>query len=400
MRKNKFLMDLSLLLYLVTAFFYFLLGNGYVWLIISIIPISLYVINAVISMDKENYGWVIFIVFLWVSAMVSVHTTLSYKYLLIIGISFLGKLIFESVYGWHLKFAGIVKCFSFIHVFFVILSYYMPTFVKGIVDKLYTGEALDAYTQLFEREAYAGITGQTSFAGFFSAIFIAFSISELLNTKKRVWSIFKIVIGFFALFLTMKRTYLVACVIAFVFVLYIHNRGNGRFYKNLLVYTIIGIIAYYVFADYSFISKLFSKSTILLESGDITNGRLYLWTETYKLWLEKPIFGHGINVLAGYYGLSTHNSYLQVLAEAGVFGFLSLITTLIFSLKTSCSIYKEILKDNLLINKEKSVFLTCIFMQVVFVIYCFSGNPLYGITFLLIDMLFISCIKSFLQRKN
>ncbi len=400
MKKNKVLIDLSMFLYLVTAFFYFLLGNGYYWLIASVIPISLYIINSVISMDKENYGWAIFIGFLWISAMVSIYTTESYKYLLVIVLSFLGKLIFESVYGWHLKFSKIVRFFVTVHVFAIILSYFSPEFIKSIVDQLYTGDALDTYTQLFENNAYAGITGQTGYAAFFASVFIAFCVSDILNTKISLWTIVKFLMGSFALLLTVKRSFIISNVIAIIFVFYIQNKGNRKFLKNLLIFTIMAALAYCFVSNTAFIEKLLSKNTALMESGDITNGRVYLWAETYKLWLEKPLFGHGINVLPGCYGISTHNSFLQILAEAGIFGFIGMVVALIISFVKSCSIYKDILKDTLLSDKEKSVFLTAIYVQIVFVIYCLCGNPMYGISFLLIDLLFVSCIKSFLRRKE
>ncbi len=399
MKKNKVLIDLSMFLYLLTGFFSFFLGNGYYWMIICLIPISLYIINAVVSMDKENYGWTLFIVFLWISAMVSIYTTVSYKYLLVIGSSFLAKLIFESVYGWHLKFSKLVRFFVTIHVAAVILSYFFPSFIKGIVEQLYTGEALDTYTMLFENNAFAGLTGQTGYAAFFTSIFLAFCVTDILSTKLSFWSIIKILSGVFALLLTVKRSFLVSNFIAVVFVFYVQNKGNKKFLRNLLIFTIVGTLAYYIFSSLSLLEPLLLKTDRLLESGDITNGREYLWTETYKLWLEKPIFGHGINVLPEYYGLATHNSYLQILAESGIFGLVSMVAAMVISLTRSCSIYKEILKDTLLTPKEKSVFLATIYVQVIFIVYCFAGNPMHGINFLLLYLLFISCIKSFLRRK-
>ncbi|MBE7020355.1 MAG: O-antigen ligase family protein [Ruminococcaceae bacterium] len=400
MRKNKVLIDLSMFLYLFLGFFSFFLGNGYYWIIICLIPISLYIINAVVSMDKENYGWVIFIGFVWISSMVSVYTSESYKYLLVIGSCFLAKLIFESVYGWHMKFSRIIRFFVWIHVLAVIASYFFPDYIRSIMDNLYTGEALDDYSQLLESNAYAGLTSQTGFAAFFISIFIAFCISDVLNTKLTLWKIIKIAIAGFALVLTVKRSFIVSNIIAILFVFYIQNKGNKKFVRNLMILVIVSCSLYYIASSLSIIDQLIAKNSNYIESGDITNGRAYLWEETYKLWLEKPIFGHGINVLPVYYGLSTHNSYLQILAEAGIFGFVSMIVAFIMSLVKSCSIYKDIVKDNLLTDKEKSVFLATIYMQVVFIVYSFAGNPMHGINFLLLYMLFISCIKSFVQRKD
>ena len=399
MKKSKVLIDLSIFLFLFTGFFGYAVINGYYWLIASVIPISLYVINAVVMMDKENYGWVVFIAFAWISAMVSVYTTASYKYLLLIGIVFLAKLIFESVYGWHLKFSKLVRFYATVHVLAIILSYFFPDFITGIVEAMYTEETFENYYALFEFNAFAGLTPQTGNAAFYASIFIAFCVTDILSEKLTIWNVFKLALGIFALLLTVKRSFVVAHVIAIMFVLYIQGRGNKKVLRSLMGFTITLVLAYYLFSNVSFVEKIVSKSAQLLESGDITNGRMYLWSETYKRWLEKPIFGHGVNVLDKFYNLSTHNSYLQILAEAGVFGAISLVVALVMSLTKSCRIYADVYKDTLLTTKEKSIFLSCVYMQVVFIVYCFSGNPMHGMNFLLMYMLFISCIKSFLRRK-
>ena len=170
MKKNMFLMDLALLLYAITAFFYFNIGNGYIMLIISIIPICLYTFGAVLQMDKENYSWVIFLLFAWISALLSSYSMEGYKFIISFIVMFLFKLIFESVYGWHNKMSKLFFFLAFVHTVFIILSIIIPEQISSFAAKIYTGETLDVYTQMFERESYTGIAGSTGFAAFFSSI--------------------------------------------------------------------------------------------------------------------------------------------------------------------------------------------------------------------------------------
>ena len=398
MKKNIFLMDLALLLYAITAFFYFNIGNGYYMLIISIAPICLYAFGAVLQMDKENYTWVIFLIFMWISSLLSDFSTEGYKFIIGFGIMFLFKLIFESVYGWHKKMSRIFFFFSLIHTVFILLCLVIPDQISALADKIYTGEVLDAYTEMFEQQAYSGISGSTGFAAFFASVIIGYGMCGILNEDKKIKKIFLILIGVIALFLTIKRSFFVSNAIAVMLVYMIHSRNNKKKVGNYVTLALVAIILYSVLTIIPEVQNVFNKFDALKESGDISNGRTYLWAKTIELWLESPIFGKGINALPKH-GISSHNVYLQVLAETGVFGLISFVIAMIYSFVNSCTVYKEVCKDNLLTAKEKTLFLTCIYVQIIFFIYCFFGNPLYGITFMAISFLYIACIKSYFLKK-
>ena len=198
--------------------------------------------------------------------------------------------------------------------------------------------------------------------------------------------------------LTLKRSYIVSNIIAVVVIYIIYSRNNKKKIKNYVTIGLAVIILYYILSIVPQVQNIFNKFTMLKESGDITNGREYLWAKTFELCLESPIFGKGINALPQH-GVSTHNVYFQVLAETGVFGLISYLAALIYSMIQSCSVYKEICKDALLTPKERTLFLVCIYIQIIFIVYCLTGNPLYGITFLAIFFMNVACIKSYLAKK-
>ncbi|MBR4893210.1 MAG: O-antigen ligase family protein [Clostridia bacterium] len=404
MKKNIFLIDLSILLFAITGFFYFLIGNGYVLLGVSIVPISLYIFSSVMTMDKDNRAWLVFVIFMWISALVSVYQTESYKFMLVVLVTFAAKLVFESVYGWHMKMSKIFYFFAFIHTMAVILSLFIPDQIKAIVNTLYTGDAVDKYMGLFEAGAYSGIAGQTGFAAYFISIFLGYSICGLMTGEKKGRNLFFVMLGIFAILLTVKRSYILSNLIATIFVFFVYNKGTKKTTKNIILSIIVVTVAYYIFRSNSAMLNVIEKMNELLESGDITNGRMELWRETLLLWKENPIFGCGLAVLPVYYGISTHNSYLQILAEAGIFGLITYVVILISSLVKSCKVFKQIQdaekNEKAVTIKEKTTFLTCIYMQVVFLTYNFAGNPLYGISFMLLNAFFIACIKSYMQNKN
>ena len=404
MKKNMFLMDLSILLFAITGFFYFLIGNGYVLLGVSIVPISLYIFSSVMTMDKDNRTWLVFVIFMWISALVSVYQTESYKFMLVVIVMFAAKLVFESVYGWHMKMTKIFYFFAFIHTMAVILSLFIPDQIKAIVNSLYTVDNIEQYMGRFERGAYSGIAGETSFAAYFISIFLAYSICGLMTGQKKGKNIFLVIVGIFAMLLTVKRSYILSNLIATIFIFFVYNKGTKKTTKNIILSIIVLTVIYYIFRSNSAMINLIEKMDVLKESGDITNGRMELWSETFKIWKENPIFGCGLAVLPKYYGVSTHNSYLQILAEAGIFGLITYVFILVTSLIRSCKVFKKIQDDEknekAVTVKEKTTFLTCIYMQVVFLAYNFAGNPLYGISFMLLNVFFISCIKSYIQNKN
>lgn len=72
-----------------------------------------------------------------------------------------------------------------------------------------------------------------------------------------------------------------------------------------------------------------------LFSGSSTEHRIKVWTAGWRMFLEKPILGQGLNTfmsnyerfrLPGDYGVwYAHNTYLQIAAEIGIFGLISFL---------------------------------------------------------------------------
>lgn len=93
-------------------------------------------------------------------------------------------------------------------------------------------------------------------------------------------------------------------------------------------------------------------------------GRIPLWLSAWKLFLDAPFFGHGPNTFVLFYQQPlhnlnlpswlfidnrvipwAHNLYLEVLAERGVFGFISLVLLLFYGFFTAWKVKKAKLDE-------------------------------------------------------
>lgn len=64
-------------------------------------------------------------------------------------------------------------------------------------------------------------------------------------------------------------------------------------------------------------------------------GRSELWNSTFDLWLKHPLFGVGFRKHEEILDFPSHNGYLAMLADTGIFGFLFYCGMLVLSLRAS-----------------------------------------------------------------
>lgn len=62
-------------------------------------------------------------------------------------------------------------------------------------------------------------------------------------------------------------------------------------------------------------------------------GRFDLWEQAIDMWLESPVFGSGMSSFYDRYHGAVHNSYLQVLAETGLVGFLLYLMVIVTAVR-------------------------------------------------------------------
>lgn len=305
------------------------------------------------------------------------------------------KIVYENNQnGWQKTFLTMITIASGIHVVATLLQLIFPNFIATISNMLLNKASFQLNQEFLKRGSYAGITSQTSVNAYFIAIFIGITFSRIISQDKhKKINIVLLVLGFITLFMTGKRGLLLFTAISVIFVfLYTIHRDKKKSFKYILIFTIIVSIGYVTMINIPETQIVFEKMKNLEKNDNILNGRDYLWEESIKIFLKNPAFGIGEGRIDGILGDASHNTYIQLLAETGIIGFciynLAFLISFIFSIKKAKRIFKEQK------NNSKKIVIISLYMQVLFITYGFTGNPLYSNIFFTPYILAIAMINA------
>lgn len=374
----------NIFLFLVMSFLYFsYVFNSIqyifvVYLLLCIIDYSSKNYFKKIIFRKEDYIWGCFLSVIFISTFYSNNKLEAYTFLLILFMLYLLRTSLINNGNWLSMFMFSNILFSSIHI----LATYVQWISPGIVNKInYLILERSVYLVNFSQQIrgkYAGITGQVGSNAFFITIFIALIISKLYISKtfkKRFFLSILLFLGFYALLLTEKRGLLLFNIITILFILIIllYKKMELKRIKSLIITSVIMIITILVW--------ILSINSYLLEyylfDEDISTGRVDIYKHVIEMISINPILGNGIGSIEESLNIKGHNIYLQLWAESGFFSlilFIILITSfLIFSIK----IFLDKNHAKIDRNNFHDKILFSIYIQFIFILYGFTGNPLY-----------------------
>lgn len=388
---------LSVILLCITAFFYGIIGNGYILLLISFIPVIPRLCSVIAKNPKVPANWFVFIVLVVASGAFSSVSSKKNNFIFMMVLLLLIKLLLEYEFGWQRFFAKVICFFALINVIATFVSMFAPDVMISYAKNVFDGASLEVYLKMLNNGAYAGINGQTSQNGFFISFFMAFVIINIFSNRKKTLNYILLIFTMIALILTQKRSFLLGNTIAALVLFWSNTLSDKNKVRKVFALAVIIFIAYLVFSYHPATKGLIEKMTALENAGDITNGRSASWKDTLEIWKRYPVFGVGANSLVNVYDLSSHNVYLQTLAEMGLLGAASYVILLLTTLKNTFDIYQIMLRNNLFDEKDKRICGVSLYIQVLFIIYSFFGNPLYGISFILPYTLFTAAAGSYFR---
>ncbi len=247
---------------------------------------------------------------------------------------------------------------------------------------------------------YTGTAGNLIFNGL-----TAFAAIILMKKEKKNWILWWGVIGIFALsaVLIQKRGFLLdfAAGVLFLFILGLRKEKLARISVNRLLWTVLlilaGVTGFYVL--YRFVPLVNSSVNALagrFSGEDATlstlNGRTQLYELAFRLFRSNKLTGIG---WGGFRLRSTgvfdrmsdntyaaHNVYIQLLCETGVIGLTAFLAAVGNVLLWACLRYRRLVLNEP-DGEERVIVGAGIFLQVFFLAYCMSGNPLYDYNFLI-----------------
>lgn len=297
-----------------------------------------------------------------------------------------------------------LKILAALGIFFavgVLLNYFMPSLFNICLGFLPSN-----FVSTVRAATSSSITGFTTNIGH-SAGFIVVSIMAAIallknngRNKHRALKCLLVLLGF-ALLVTGKRGHLVFIIVVVILCYLLPHRGNEkmkRYWKFFLVAASISILLV-VMWDYLVTIPIFARldETMkgLLAGEDVSSLRNSLSLWAIQIFKENPITGIGWNVysttVAGNVtymtALDTHNIYLQLLCETGIIGFVIFVSFFIRMWIIAKNAYVESVRYGNDVNHVWNIVLKFAFMfQTFFLLYGFTGNPLYDYSWQIIYM--------------
>lgn len=401
LKKDSFL-KLSIFINVFMVFFGNYITNLYYFQIASCICIIFYYVLArkKISINKTSFLWIVFIIACVISLINSKSIVSSLEIISLITMAVIIKILYENVdIDWKDKCINIMYFFSLIHLVFTILQLILPTFIQSINSLILSPTNQAMNINLLNRGGYAGITGQTSLNAFYISIFILITVCRILLKKGNIIINFTLLfLGILGLFLTAKRGFLlfVISIMAIIY-LYISFKDKKHTIINITILLMSILLINIVITKIPEAKAVFDKIEVLEDYGDLSNGRNFLWSGSMDLFKKSKIFGVGIGTVSTYLGDYTHNVYIQLLAETGIIGCISYAIALIGSLYITL---KQLRNKKYLKSKNYYYSSISLCLQLLFILYSFTGNPLYGQIFLVPYFIGASMNSRTLKEEN
>lgn len=266
--------------------------------------------------------------------------------------------------------------------------------IPGFHDVIYRRFFSGLQTVVESSDWKAGFTNHYSTNAMYITLGLVACIPLIL--KKRLSAVLRygaLVLLLVALLLTTKRTHLVSGVasVGFALCLYGSRQKLSTSFKVIVV-AIIALVGIYASSLYvPDLLGVFERFSGMQDSTSV-NDRNTFQALCLDLWSQSPIVGNGLGSFAinfnmtglsaryiaqGHTIMSAHNCFWQVLAEEGAVGFVLMVLTFAAFL---CGSIRLLLKLNRLAADDhhmRAYLSASIALQLFFVMYCVTGNPLY-----------------------
>lgn len=282
-------------------------------------------------------------------------------------------------------FFSLLMCFVYAVVTF--LSDFSSNFYFSRIFPLFPNQRA-RLLRMYRAGQIAGLTSHYSTNGTFLTIGMLIAAARQSEHRNK-WYFLLTLFFAAAILVTGKRAHILFGVSA-IFLLFFYSRFSenavNRWIKTIGIGLIILCVFMVLITFVPSLSKFFVRFQDGLDGGDITNGRMHLWSLALDTFKKHPVFGIGwrkYNRKVSYFihqsaDYDVHNVYLQLLCETGVLGFLVYMVWFVVLFRKTVQVYKQIV-CGALPNLSGARFLMSfsLVFQTFFFLYCFTGNPLY-----------------------
>lgn len=331
--------------------------------------------------NKASLMWKLAFIYLCCNSMLNLPNSLRYILLFSVGYLIIQRNMEDRDYSQIFSICKIVGCFESI---VVLIQYFFPTLFYTFAK--YWFFYSDQYEQVEYLgkwcKQYSGLFYEVSYAAVIIAVSIVVMFVDLVWTAKetnRVLSILMMILSYFAIILTGKRSFMLLLPVALITLYILYVRKHLKVIH--IVFIMIGIVAFCIKSGeiFDLVEKILAKGS---NKGVIElSERGRFWLLALDMFKENPILGTGLNSFDIKFNLSgirsikydfagAHNIYIQLLGETGILGIFFYLGAIL------SSFFKGI--KAVVVNKEVGR-LTWISLAIgmILLIYGLSGNVIY-----------------------
>ncbi len=288
---------------------------------------------------------------------------------------------------WHSNFMKLLVVAGVFYSFTTLLAMLIPAFFYNVCVPFFRDYGYsDGMISLYQSGYITGFSPHYSTTAIYLAVtfgaYISYSfVSNFTNKRANILAI----VTFACILFTGKRAHSIF-LLATLMILYlsIHCDEPVKRWGKILIIIIIALVLFTIAAQlvpqlYNVVNRFIETK----EAGDIELGRGKTRALALELWLEKPILGIGWNKFMFIYEemtgifLNVHCVYVQLLCETGIVGTIIFITFFVSSLVKAITLLRRMTLDKENDSGKHLVIIYSVFIQVFFLLYCFTGNPLY-----------------------
>lgn len=282
----------------------------------------------------------------------------------------------------------VLKRLLFIVLFGCFLQILMPHTLESFNKLRMSNVKFGWFYDFFNSGFIVGFSFQTAITGFYLTILTCIIFIEILYKKYNFLNTVILISAIIFLFLTGKRIFILLTVLNLMFIYIFYKRVN---ILKLIVLLVLLTVLILIFSKYTIIGQ---RLVMRFYSQDPTRGRIRIYTFLFKLYKSHPIIGTGLSSTLSLlpYAYNAHNIYLQILTETGLVGFIILIGYFFNNLYKLFKVSKYFLK----IKKNINICAICFSIQFIFLIWGFTGNPLYDIYPFVVYMISVGIVNNML----
>ena len=295
-------------------------------------------------------------------------------------------IVAKSNNKWHKFIVPIMSIWIAIHTIVTIMEYAIPGFYMGAIYPMMPNYSLSHLRAVFNLGYMPGLAVHYSTNGMYLGVSLIVVTCLLIFARKKMLPLIATIFVAIALFLTSKRALIIFPLIGIMATYYLYNSNKplSRIGKILIVLICI-IIGFTIASNFipsvsNFIYRFIETSA----AGDITLGRFEQALLAMQQFSKNILFGNGWDSFKYFHRsqfgvlINVHNIYLQLLCENGIIGSVTFFVFFILSLYRVIKAFLFLRKKMTNIYPKAEFYLGySIAMQIFFLLYGLTGNPLY-----------------------